>query len=255
MDLPQIPYIPTAYEAMKTPRCTLWHAPGEAPDHLTLLIGLAEKAVGYLESTLRIRGERSLHLCCYRSHAEACVSLDRTIPPTMALAPFSDRTRGLVAVQSPGVAPVNGDPVRMFRILVHEFAHLLTMEATGSRKRLGDENRNMRIQAWLHEGVAEVCSLLAVDQDDVLDRCVRTLGRRETAWTFGDVNARLDDLDDRERALAFDRATGAVAWLAAWESLERVVARLRPWNHVLPAGLDCSIPTLCQAIGTGSARR
>ena len=255
MDLPRIPYIPITYEAMQTPRCTLWHAPGEAPDHLAMLSGLAENAVGTLEATLGIRGDRSLHLCCYRSHAEACVSLDRTIPPTMALAPFSDRTRGLVAVQSPGAASVNGNPARMFRILVHEFAHLLTMDATGSRKRLGDGNRDMRIQAWLHEGVAEVCSLLAVDRTEGLDRCVRTLGQRETAWTFGEVNARLDALDDRERASAFDRATGAVAWLAAWEGLARVVARLRIWNQALPSSLDCSIPSLCRAIGTGSARR
>ena len=255
MDLPRIPYIPIVYNAMETPCCTIWHAPGEAPDHLALLADLAEKAVDCLQTTLRFRSVRSLHLCCYQSHAEACASLDRTIPPTMALAPFSDRGRGLVVVQSPGVAPENGDPTRVFRILVHEFAHLLTMETTGSRKRLGDGNRGMRIPAWLHEGIAEVCSLLAMERDEVLDRCVRSVTRTARAWTFAEVSARLDDLDDGERASAFDRATGAVAWLAAWEGLDRIIARLHLWSQTLSDDLDCSIPTLCRAIGTGSARR
>ena len=255
MKPPCIPHIPTSYEARAAKGLTVWHASDESLAHLDALTGLAEESLTLLEKMLSFRGIREIHLCCYRSNAEARRSLDRDVPASMALAPFSNRQHGLVVVQSPDAAPENADSVRMLRILVHEFAHLLTMEATGSRKRLGDENREMTIPAWLFEGIAEVCGLRAVERERAFARCLRSVAQTQEVWTFSEVSARLEDLNSRERAAAFDRATGAVAWLAAWEGLDRILDRASVWIRVLPSSLDCSIPILCRAIGTGSARR
>ena len=237
MESKGIPYIPAAYVGVESHGITIWHASDEDASHCVSLTGLAEQALAFLDSTVGVRTTRCLHLCCYRSNTEACASLGRTVPPTMALAPFADRDRGLVVVQSSSVAPENADPARMLRILVHEFAHLLTMEITGSRKRLGDANLEMRIPAWLHEGIAEVCGLLAVGRDRSLARCLCAVTRTAESWSFEEVSAKLDDLGGRERAAAFARATGAVAWLAGWVGLARIVGDLPRWIRALPSDL------------------
>ena len=255
MESLRFPYIPASYEARAANGCTVWHSPDESLTHLDALTRLAEESLAFLEVMLSFRGARGLHLCCYRSNAEARLSLDRDVPASMALAPFSDCHHGLVVVQSADAALENADSVRMLRILVHEFAHLLTMEATGSQKSLGDQNLEMAIPTWLFEGIAEVCGLLAVKRKRSFARCLQSVAQTQEAWSFGEVSAKLENLNGRERAAAFDRATGAVAWLAAWEGLDRIVDRATVWSRVLPCELDCSIPTLCRAIGTGSARR
>jgi hypothetical protein len=131
-------------------------------------------------------------------------------------------TAGLVIVQSPQADPANGDEKRMRRILAHEFAHQWLMDATASRKILGDGNRTLHLSPSLNEGIAELAGLAAIGVPEAAEHWVRFCGGGE-AISSDDLSDALEDLGSTRRAMAFAVAHG----LADSFGLPRLV-RLTP---------------------------
>lgn len=151
-----LPYVPQTYRRSESPPCTFWTSPREAGKRRRRLRSWTFDATSFLSETLGFQPSRRLHVVSFRTNAEARLSLGREVPPTMALAPYAGETDCLVVVQSAEADPRNADPARMRGILVHEIAHQLVAEKTGSTKLLGDGNRFMNISTWLSEGFAEL---------------------------------------------------------------------------------------------------
>jgi hypothetical protein len=110
----------------------------------------------------------------------------------------------------------------MRRILVHEIAHQLVMERTGSRKTLGDGNRHMRVPPWLDEGMAELLAETAGGRPQRLEDALATLRSCPPRVTLGAVDDALVGLDSPARSEAFALATGAVVHLVQRRGLRAV---------------------------------
>ena len=98
----------------------------------------------------------------------------------------------------------------MRRVLCHELAHLMAWEVTGSRKRLGDGNRERRIPTWLDEGFAEVASLLALDCEPRLRKLAADDEDAVGDLSLRELDAVLDDVTSPLRPAAFGRAIAQV---------------------------------------------
>jgi len=222
-----LPYIPGHYRSLAAAGFTLWHAPAVPEPHLDQICEVIEGARRFCVHTLEFDPRRALHVCCFASNAETCRALDRQIHPAMALAPFSDHRAALIVIQSPAADRRNGDPDRMLRILAHEICHQYAAEVSGSQKILGDGNREMRIRAWLNEGLAEVVGNLAGERGTTLAEVSTRWRRDELPMTFAGLDRHLDDFQSPQRARAFDHATAAVHALAGQRPLRELFAELR----------------------------
>lgn len=111
----------------------------------------------------------------------------------------------MIVAQSPDAVPRNGNELRMRRQSCHELAHVLAAECTGSLKRLGDANRNMRLAPWVDEGFAVVAAARTANQLAVLE----TARKRYASAQLSDLelDAALVDVAATQRDLAFALAT------------------------------------------------
>jgi hypothetical protein len=111
-------------------------------------------------------------------------------------------------------------------ILAHEFTHLFAMEKTSSTKILGDDNVNMRIQAWLNEGFAEILRYQTTGKKQELEDALACFHAGNKSFTFRHINASLDGLTSKERAEAFKLATAFVWALAKNAGIQHVFDNL-----------------------------
>jgi hypothetical protein len=135
-------YVPESYVCHPTARAELWTHAAAPTDHTQRLARITQEALAALEELLGVTPRRRLHLCCYATNREARDALEREVSPDMALAPFSGDAESVIVVQSPRSSPRNADEPRLLRLIAHEISHQLVAEVTGSRKRLGDSNRD-----------------------------------------------------------------------------------------------------------------
>jgi hypothetical protein len=201
-------HVPADYYSLSVGDAVLWGR--DRSEALAAL--LFEEARGTIERLLDYRLSRIVHVVVYASNEEACRSLDRRVAPTQLLAPLHTPALALVALQAPAVDPLNGDPERMRRHLCHELAHVFSAERTGSVKRLGDEDRGMRLSSWVDEGFAENVAAAAAARPDIIEAAlqrssVAEMSDERLASAFG-------DLSSTDRAAAFATATARV-WRAA----------------------------------------
>lgn len=168
-------------------------------------VALVPECLRSLESILDHQLRRPLHVVVYASNDDARFSLERDVPASMLLAPYHTHDAAVIVAQSPDADPRNGNELRMRRQFCHELAHVLAAECTGSLKRLGDGNRNMRLAPWVDEGFAVVAAARAANQLAIVEtarkRCAGAqLSDRELDEAFLDHAA-------TQRDLAFAMAT------------------------------------------------
>ncbi len=239
-----LPYVPRTYRRSESTPCTFWTSPREAGEHLRRLRSWTLDATLFLSKALGFQPSRRLHVVSFLTNEEARRFLGREVLPTMALAPYAGDTDCLVVVQSAEADPWNADPARMRGILVHEIAHQLIAEKTGSTKLLGDENRFMNISTWLNEGLAELLRFRLLHNTARIEGALGEFERAQDALTWRDVDQFLDDLGADRRAAAFDRATGAVAWLAHEAGVAALFDRLNLVNRAVDPDSGCAVSTL-----------
>ena len=211
MQRKKLPYIPAAYRRVLVAEHPVFVGPSETESHVAFLRRLIPDALRGLRALLEFDPRREIAVCCYATNEDAVNALGRQVNATMALAPFADTDRGLVVVQSGTVHSLNADRTRMLRVLVHELTHLFVLEVSDSTKLLGDANAGRSVPAWLDEGLAEVCSCLAVGAASKLDVVIDRASAIPMPMTFSEVSLRLDELDSTARQDAFVQAT-ATAW-------------------------------------------
>jgi hypothetical protein len=198
--------VPASYVASLTARTSVWMRAGAATEPCESIL---DGVIAAVEDHLDFRLNSQLHVVIYASNLEAQAALGRPVPPSMLLAPFQTAGECVVAVQSSAADVSNGDLARMRRHLAHEFAHVAVALRTCSQKRLGDEDRGMRVQPWVNEGFACVVAAMLCGRPDILDReLVRPADVRVT-----DLNVALNDLLAMNRSVAFAVATARV-WRA-----------------------------------------
>lgn len=237
---PSLPYIPPDYETIVQHDVRFHFSACEAVGDRKLIQDLSVAALDYVTEALSFAPMRHTHVCCFHTRDHAGRALGRHVPTTMAMAPFSSEDRGLVVFHSPALDRANGDEARMRRILAHEFTHLLIAERSASTKILGDNNANMRVSAWLNEGLAEVIGLTAIAEEPRLAALSKSFQTAETYYTFGTLSQWLDDLDHDARIQAFEHATGAVEWLCDRLGIEAVFNQIRQINAFFDARDTCS---------------
>jgi len=187
--------VPGEYASQPLGGAVVWsRAPGEPTP-----AGLLPDAIRSVERLLDYRLRRTVHVVVYDSNEEACRALGRRVEPTMLLSPLHTRELSLVALQAPAVDPQNGDSERMWRHLCHELGHVFSAERTGSIKRLGDDNRHMRIPEWADEGFAEVVAAEVAARPDIIDTALRrssvvSMSDDEMARAFRDLNSKVRDV-------------------------------------------------------------
>lgn len=93
----------------------------------------------------------------------------------------------------------------MRRQSCHELAPVLAAECTGSLKRLGDGNRNMRLAPWVDEGFAVVAAARTANQLAILETARKRYGSAQLSDR--ELDAALVDFAATQRDLAFAIAT------------------------------------------------
>jgi len=242
-----VPYIPAGYRCSPTQIGRLWTNPEEPCGHRGRLERWIDEAYEVVTSSLGSPMTRSIHVCCYHDNEQARRSLDRQISSSMALAPFSSSTAGLVVVQSESANPANGDARRMRRIVAHELAHLWIPEAMSSQKTLGDGNRDLRVSSWLNEGIAESVGLAASEGAAKAVACrERFHGLREPI-RFGELSEILDGLDSDRRSWVFDVVVGCVQQLTRSFDLGRIAGSIGTVEQFLRPDAICSVDAIHRA--------
>lgn len=203
-----IPFVPKEYSCIECNDFRLWHEKNETKPHIDLIIDAASFALTQLFNKLRFKNKRSIGICLYHSNKQAVSCLDRRIPGNMAMAPYSTDKGGLIIVQNPIADPINGDLLRMRRVLAHEICHLFVREKSGSKSFLGDGLKDMQIRPWLDEGFAEYLSWLCIGKrNPILHEsweCIENLD---------EVDRFLNDLSSEKRELAFYTSSCHVQYL------------------------------------------
>ncbi len=240
----KIPYIPKEYIFNSINGKKIWFSESESESTVVFLSGLIESVFNDLENTLNFHPKRALNVCCYHNNYTARASLQRLIPDDMALAPFANSDASLVVVQSPRVSERNGDDLRMKGILTHEFTHIFSAEATGSKKILGDGNANMRIPTWLNEGYAEILRCCALGQERMLEDEFIRFGHLEKSVSFQQLNEALDGLTDEGRTEAFKIATAFVWEMVIATSIQQVFQKLVEIGALYDMDEHCCIELL-----------
>jgi hypothetical protein len=129
------------------PAATVW---SEAP--APLVGAWIADARSRVEACLGFGMTRAVHVVVYTHNRDARAALDRAVPDTMLLAPVHAADHALVALHAPATDPANRDPRRMLRLLCHELVHVCVAEVTGSRKRLGDGDVDLRVASPRRSG-------------------------------------------------------------------------------------------------------
>ncbi len=241
-------YVPRGYRAEQHAEFWLHAAPDEDPHHLAFLAELVSVALCRVREELSWSSSRRLHVCCYAASSEAQRTLDRRIPPSMAMAPFCDEDQALIVLHSVRCNVKNADPGRMLRLLAHEITHQFIAERTGSIKRLGDGQEGMHVSSWLNEGLAETTALVISGQKDLVVSESQAFRRRSEYPLFGIVSEWLDDLEAQLRCLAFSHAVGAVGILCAEHPLSRLIERLPDIERACPPESRCDPSTVLAAL-------
>ncbi len=218
--------IPKAYAAVELETATLYCSPQEAEKDRFRLENWTTDVTRFVTECVGFQPRRHLHVCAYHTVDDARECLGRTMVPTFAMAPFASETDSVVTVHSALLDPLNGDALRMRRLIAHEVTHQAIAELTGSTKVLGDGNRGMHVSTWLNEGLAEMVGWLAVDAGGRLSGLRRRFEKAPEHFSFGTLSARLDDLDHPARASAFDHVTAAVCVLSEDIGLRSLFAQL-----------------------------
>jgi hypothetical protein len=205
--LHQLEHVPSGYASESLGRAVLWSRASSDP----LPAAIVPDVIRSIEGLLDYRLRRTVHVVVYDSNEAACRALRRQVAPTMLLSPLHTRELSLVALQAPAVDPRNGDLARMRRHLCHELAHVFAAERTGSVKRLGDDNRHMRIPEWVDEGFAENVAAEVAARPDIIDEALKrssvvTMSDDELTRAFRDLNAKY-------REVAYATATARI-WRA-----------------------------------------
>jgi len=222
----RLPYVPDDHDCLRHGDAWLHFSSHETDSSRAFVRSLCTVAIRRVVEILDYSPEREIHVCCYHGSQQARASLERQIPPTMAMAPFSSAERGLIVIHSPDLDPMNADESRMTRLLAHELVHLLVAERSQSTKLLGDANENMRVSAWLNEGLAEAVGFRVIAADGRLAAIRKAFHDSQSFHEFGALSQWLDDLDDRRRSLAFAHATAAVDLLCQWHGIRAVFQQL-----------------------------
>lgn len=211
----RIPYIPENYIQKKCHKYSLWFHPNEPSDQMLFAETSIHSALCKTERLLRFSSTRALHFCVYHSNQEARAQLERDVPVTMFMAPFSSSAESLVIFHAPGTDPKNADKTRMLRHLVHKITHLFLYEKSGSTHRLGDHRRDVTIPTWFDEGVAEVVAHRAANEPIPPLDIPPQLDLKE-------LDRHLDDLGSPKRPLAFFYAMNIVWNLVQKHTLQYV---------------------------------
>ncbi len=214
----RLPYVPDAYVSSHTVRTRVWKADGTFVEPCELLL---DPAISQIEHELNLVLSCKLDVVIYADNAHARSALERDIPANMLMTPLQSPARSIVVVQSARADPANGDAERMRRHLTHEFAHVAAALKTGSEKRLGDGNANMRLASWVNEGFACVVSGLLNGRKDKLDQALSV-----ESQLIRNIDTALDDLNGELRSLAFSVATARVWRTVQSHGLRYVFANL-----------------------------
>lgn len=212
MPAPRIDYVPESYRFVELANATLWTSTGCAASvALDPIRDLLPRSIDDVRMLVDFVPARRLHVVIYASASDARRALDRNVEPTFLLAPLHTETHALIALHSPEADARNGDLCRMHRHLCHEVAHVLNAERSGSRKRLGDGNAEMRIRPWVDEGISECAAAVVAARADIVQRalCVAT----QFEMSFDEADAVFTDLASPDRARAAALATSTV-WRA-----------------------------------------
>jgi len=194
----QIPFIPKEYSCIECQGFRLWHSEDELKSQIGLIIDAGEYAFEYVRRKLEFQNLRKMEICLYHSNQQAVLSLNRQIPGSMAMAPYSTDKGGLIIVQSAAADPMNGDSQRMRRILAHEFCHLFVREKSGSSQCLGDGLKDLNVRPCLDEGLAEYLSWHSIGERNPI------LGEDfECIDNFEEVDHSLNDFTSDRRIQAF----------------------------------------------------
>jgi hypothetical protein len=203
-----IPFIPKEYTCNECNGFRLWHADNELKSHIELIIDAASYALDYASDSLKFKSLRKIEICVYHSNDQAVSSLSRRIPGNMAMAPFSNDKGSLIIVQNPLADPMNGDLIRMRRILAHEICHLFVREKSGSSSCLGDGLKNMKVRPWIDEGLAEYLSWNCVEKSNPIFQ-----EQFEYIEDLNEVDLLLNDFGSDRRMSAFFTSASLVGLL------------------------------------------
>ncbi len=243
----RLPYIPDSHEAVRHDDVWLHFSLHESEASRNFVRRMCGGSLQRVVEVLDYEPVREVHVCCYHSSEQAQAGLGRQVSPTMAMAPFASAEQGLVIMHSPDLDPMNADESRMSRLLAHEFVHLFAAERSQSTKLLGDGNENMRVSAWLNEGLAEIVGFDVISANDRLSAIRSAFHAAQTFHPFGALSQWLDDLDDGRRFLAFTHATAAVDLLrqrhgirAIFQQLLKIEKSFTPQDVCCPSHLAAS---------------
>jgi hypothetical protein len=120
-------------------------------------------------------------------------------------------------------------------VLVHEMAHQLIAEKTGSAKRLCDGNRFVNVSTWLYEGLAELLRFQSLHDAARIEGALGEFERARDALTWRDVDRLLADLDGDRRA---------AAWLAREAGVAALCERLLTVDSAVAPDSRCAMSTL-----------
>jgi hypothetical protein len=208
-DSSDLEYVPADYQPAAIGTSVLWsREPSASP-----VAELLPESIAAIERLLDYRLSRTLHVVVYASNEEACRALGRRLSATALLAPLHTRKLALIALQAPGIDARNGDRQRLRRHVCHELSHVFSAERTGSVKRLGDDDRGMRLSSWVDEGFAENVAASAAARPDVIEAALKSsavanLSDDQLAVAFRDLNS-------ADRGSAFATATTRI-----WRALQ-----------------------------------
>jgi hypothetical protein len=120
----------------------------------------------------------------------------------MMMVPYTDAIDSLIIFFLPNISGVA--PENLTRHLVHEIAHCFIDEKTESKKVLGDNDKDMKIESWKSEGLAEVISYYALGRERELEN------KKFSELSDELLNENLDNLNSKVRSEAFEIATARV---------------------------------------------
>jgi hypothetical protein len=206
-----IEHIPPGYRSAPIGPVVLWARSEQLTTTETRWFSdLVDRSFTAVRDLLAFTPTRRIHVVVYADVEDAFAGLGRRLPPTFFLSPLHTATAALIALHAESIEA--NDEVRVRRHLCHELAHVFAAERTGSLKRLGDGNQDMRICTWVNEGFAECVASMAGDRPDVVERAA-ALAASSTAPSSRELDEKLDNLLAPDRSRMFAHATTNV-WRA-----------------------------------------
>jgi len=198
----KIKYIPEKYIRKKSTDFVIWHDENMGKGEIKILENAVLSAFKYISLLKLIKHKRILNFCIYSNLTEGCKILQRDILANMLMAPYTDEINSLIILFPPSISCVT--PENLTRHLIHEIAHCFIDEKTGSKKELEDNDKDMRIESWKSEGLAEVISYYALGREKELEQ------KKFSDLSDKLLNENLNDLNSKVRGKAFEIATAKV---------------------------------------------